>query len=31
MSAAFDAYAASAVLPGFTVAEFPVLPGAATA
>ena len=28
MSAAFDAYAAGAALPGFTVAEFPVLPGA---
>lgn len=27
MSAAFDAYAASAMLPGFAVSEFPVLPG----
>jgi hypothetical protein len=27
MSAAFDAYAASASLPGFVIAEFPVLPG----
>jgi hypothetical protein len=27
MSAAFDAYAASATLPGFVTAEFPVLPG----
>jgi hypothetical protein len=30
MSAAFDAYSASALIPGFSVAEFPVLPGAAT-
>lgn len=28
MAAAFDAYATSALMPGFTVAEFPVLPGA---
>lgn len=30
MSAAFDAYAASATLPGFTTAQFPVLPGTAS-
>lgn len=27
MNAAFDAYAGSALMPGFTLAEFPVLPG----
>lgn len=29
MAAAFNAYTASALVPGFTVAEFPILPGAA--